>query len=127
MNKLNFKYVFYLFALSLLFYLSMNTFVLSKSNKIQNFSVIKPIDVRNIPTENVIPNSPPSSFNYKLSGIMLGEDYSSVTLKKSGKEYVVQIGGLLENKYKLIKVDKEVIIFEFQGKKFTIINRFNNE
>ena len=58
---------------------------------------------------------------------MLGDDYSSVTLKKSGKEYVVQIGGLLENKYKLIQVDKEVIIFEFQGKRFTIINRFNNE
>ena len=34
---------------------------------------------------------------------------------------------LLENKYKLIQVDKSVIIFEFQGKKFTINNRFSNE
>ena len=33
----------------------------------------------------------------------------------------------IENKYKLIQVDKSVIIFEFQGKKFTINNRFSNE
>ena len=127
MSKLNFKYIFYIFALLLTIYFLVSSLILFNSYKIQDFSVIKPIDVRNTSIENEIPNDPPSSFNYQLSGIMLGDDYSSVTLKKSGKEYVVQIGGLLENKYKLIQVDKEVIIFEFQGKRFTIINRFNNE
>ena len=127
MNKVNIKYVFYFLVISLSAYLLVNTLFLNSSNKIQDFSVIRPINVQNTTVRSDISNSPPASFNYELSAVRLGDENTSVIVKKGGQEYVVQIDGLLENKYKLIQVDKSVIIFEFQGKKFTIKNRFSNE
>ena len=127
MNKINLKYVFYFLVISLSAYLLVNTLFLNSSNKIQDFSVIRPINVQNTTVRSDISNSPPASFNYELSAVRLGDENTSVIVKKGGQEYVVQIDGLLENKYKLIQVDKSVIIFEFQGKKFTIKNRFSNE
>ena len=70
---------------------------------------------------------PPASVNYELAGVRLGESNTSVIVKKGGKEYVVQLNELLENKYKLVKVNNDIIIFEFQGKEFTINNRFKND
>ena len=127
MNKVNLKYVFYFLVISLSAYLLVNTLILNSSNKIEDFSVIRPINVQNTTIRNDISNTPPASFNYELSSVRLGDENTSVIVKKGGKEYVVQINELLENKYKLIQVDKSVIIFEFQGKKFTINNRFSNE
>jgi len=127
MNKLNLKYFFYIFVLSFSVYLLVNILKLTGSNKIEDFSVIRPINIQNTSLRNDISNAPPSSFNYELSAVRLGDKNTSVIVKKGGKEYVVQINELLENKYKLIQVDKNKIIFEFQGKKFTINNRFNNE
>ena len=127
MNKVNLKYVFYFSVISLSVYLLVNTLILNSSNKVEDFSIIRPINIQNTSLQNNISNTPPSSFNYELSAVRLGDENTSVIVKKSGKEYVVQINELLENKYKLIQVDKTQIIFEFQGKKFTINNRFNNE
>ena len=127
MNKVNLKYVFYIIVISLSVYLLVNTISLNSSNKIEDFSVIRPVDVQNTPRKNDISNTPPASFNYELSAVRLGDENTSVIVKKGGKEYVVQINELLDNKYKLIQVDKSIIIFEFQGKKFTINNRFSNE
>ena len=117
---------FLYFVLLLTIYFLVSNLILFNSYKIQDFSIIKPIDVRNTSIENEIPNDPPSSFNYQLSRHYVRRRLFISDPKKSGKEYVVQIGGLLENKYKLIQVDKEVIIFEFQVKRFTIINCINN-
>tara|TARA_B100001057_G_scaffold87716_1_gene83655 strand:- start:103 stop:486 length:384 start_codon:yes stop_codon:yes gene_type:complete len=127
MNKVNLKYVFYFSVISLSVYLLVNTLILNSSNKVEYFSIIRPINIQNTSLQNNISNTPPSSFNYELSAVRLGDENTSVIVKKSGKEYVVQINELLENKYKLIQVDKTQIIFEFQGKKFTINNRFSNE
>jgi type II secretory pathway component PulC len=127
MNKVNLKYVFYFSVISLSVYLLVNTLILNSSNKIEDFSIIRPINIQNTSLQNNISNTPPSSFNFELSAVRLGDENTSVIVKKSGKEYVVQINELLENKYKLIQVDKTQIIFEFQGKKFTINNRFSNE
>jgi len=127
MNKVNLKYVFYFSVISLSVYLLVNTLILNSSNKIEDFSIIRPINIHNTSLQNNISNTPPSSFNFELSAVRLGDENTSVIVKKSGKEYVVQINELLENKYKLIQVDKTQIIFEFQGKKFTINNRFSNE
>ena len=127
MNKLNLKYVFYFLLISLSVYLLVNTLILNNSNKIEDFSVIRPINIQKTTMQSDISNTPPASFNYELSAVRLGDENTSVIVKKGGKEYVVQIDELLENKYKLIQVDKSVIIFEFQGKKFTINNRFGNE
>ena len=127
MNKVNLKYVFYFSVISLSVYLLVNTLILNSSNKVEDFSIIRPINIQNTSLQNDISNTPPLSFNYELSAVRLGDENTSVIVKKSGKEYVVQINELLENKYKLIQVDKTQIIFEFQGKKFTINNRFSNE
>ena len=127
MSKVNLKYVFYVLVISLSAYLLINTLILNSSNKIEDFSVIRPINVQNTTVRSDISSKPPASFNYELSAVRLGDKNTSVIVKKGGKEYVVQINELLENKYKLIQVDKSVIIFEFQGKKFTINNRFSNE
>lgn len=127
MNKVNLKYVFYFSVISLSVYLLVNTLILNSSNKVEDFSIIRPINIQNTSLQNNISNTPPSSFNYELSAVRLGDENTSVIVKNSGKEYVVQINELLENKYKLIQVDKTQIIFEFQGKKFTINNRFSNE
>ena len=127
MTKVNLKYVFYFSVISLSVYLLVNTLILNSSNKVEDFSIIRPINIQNTSLQNNISNTPPSSFNYELSAVRLGDENTSVIVKKSGKEYVVQINELLENKYKLIQVDKTQIIFEFQGKKFTINNRFSNE
>ena len=127
MNKVNLKYVFYFSVISLSVYLLANILILNSSNKLEDFSIIRPINIQNTSPQNNISNTPPSSFNYELSAVRLGDENTSVIVKKSGKEYVVQINELLENKYKLIQVDKTQIIFEFQGKKFTINNRFSNE
>ena len=127
MNKLNLKYVFYFLLISLSVYLLVNTLILNNSSKIEDFSVIRPINIQKTTMQSDISNTPPASFNYELSAVRLGDENTSVIVKKGGKEYVVQIDELLENKYKLIQVDKSVIIFEFQGKKFTINNRFSNE
>ena len=127
MNKVNLKYVFYFSVISLSVYLLVNTLILNSSNKVEDFSIIRPINIQNTSLQNNISNTPPSSFNYELSAVRLGDENTSVIVKKSGREYVVQINELLENKYKLIQVDKTQIIFEFQGKKFTINNRFSNE
>ena len=127
MNKVNLKYVFYFSVISLSVYLLVNTLILNSSNKVEDFSIIRPINIQNTSLQNNISNTPPSSFNYELSAVRLGDENTSVIVKKSGKEYVVQINELLESKYKLIQVDKNQIIFEFQGKKFTINNRFSNE
>ena len=127
MNKVNLKYVFYFSVISLSVYLLISTLILNSSNKVEDFSIIRPINIQNTSLQNNISNTPPSSFNYELSAVRLGDENTSVIVKKSGKEYVVQINELLENKYKLIQVDKTQIIFEFQGKKFTINNRFSNE
>lgn len=127
MNKVNLKYVFYFSVISLSVYLLISTLILNSSNKVEDFSIIRPINIQNTSLQNNISNTPPSSFNYELSAVRLGDENTSVIVKKSGKEYVVQINELLESKYKLIQVDKNQIIFEFQGKKFTINNRFSNE
>ena len=127
MNKVNLKYVFYFSVISLSVYLLISTLILNSSNKVEDFSIIRPINIQNTSLQNNISNTPPSSFNYELSAVRLGDENTSVIVKKSGREYVVQINELLENKYKLIQVDKTQIIFEFQGKKFTINNRFSNE
>ena len=100
MNKVNLKYVFYFLVISLSAYLLVNTLILNSSNKIEDFSVIRPINVQNTTIRNDISNTPPANFNYQLSAVRLGDENTSVIVKKGGKEYVVQINELLENKYK---------------------------
>ena len=126
MNKIHLKYLIYLLAVSIALYLFINMYMLINSSKTEAFSIIRPMEMKQVST-NQISNTPPTSFNYELAAVRLGDINTSVIVKKGGKEYVVQLNELLENKYKLVEVNNDIIIFEFQGKEFTIINRFKND
>ena len=126
MNKVNLKYLLYLLAVSIALYLFINMYMLINSTKTEAFSIVRPMEIKQVST-NQVSNTPPTSFNYELAAVRLGDINTSVIVKKGGKEYVVQLNELLENKYKLVKVNNDIIIFEFQGKEFTINNRFKND
>ena len=78
MNKVNLKYVFYFLVISLSAYLLVNTLVLNSSNKIEDFSVIRPINFQNTTTRTDISDTPPASFNYELSAVRLGDENLSL-------------------------------------------------
>ena len=47
---------------------------------------------------------------------------SSVFVKKDNQEFVVQVGELLENKYKLLSVTEKKVIFDYSGIIFEVEN-----
>ena len=64
MNKVNLKYVFYFLVISLSAYLLVNTLILNSSNKIEDFSVIRPINVQNTTTRNDISNTSKNNIQF---------------------------------------------------------------
>ena len=87
MNKVNLKYLLYCLAVSIALYLFINMFMLINSSKVQAFSIVRPMEIKQVST-NQISNTPPASFNYELAAVRLGESNTSVIVKKGGKEYV---------------------------------------
>jgi type II secretory pathway component PulC len=67
-------------------------------------------------------NSNNSNFDYQLIGYRAGETDYSVILKKGNKEFVVSSGDKLEGLYELVSVNEDEVIFNNQGKIFTIKN-----
>ena len=65
-----------------------------------------------------------ATFDYELIGYRddtVG-DNSSVVVKKNNEEFVVQVGDLLENKYKLLSVTEKKVIFAYSGNIFEVEN-----
>ena len=65
-----------------------------------------------------------ATFEYELIGYRvdtIGKD-SSVVVKKNNEEFVVQVGDLLENKYKLLSVTEKKVIFDYSGNIFEVEN-----
>ena len=65
-----------------------------------------------------------ATFEYELIGYRvdtMGAN-SSVVVKKNNEEYVVQVGDLLENKYKLLSVSEKQVIFDYSGRIFELEN-----
>ena len=63
-----------------------------------------------------------ATFSYELIGYRddtVG-DNSSVVVKKDNEEFVVQVGDLLENKYKLLSVTEKKVIFAYSGNIFEV-------
>ena len=63
-----------------------------------------------------------ATFDYELIGYRddtVG-DNSSVVVKKNNEEFVVQVGDLLENKYKLLSVTEKKVIFAYSGNIFEV-------
>jgi len=63
-------------------------------------------------------------FDYELIGYRVDTmgTNSSVVVKKNNEEHVVQVGDLLENKYKLLSVSKKEVIFSYSGKIYELEN-----
>ena len=65
-----------------------------------------------------------ATFEYELIGYRvdtIGKN-SSVVVKKDNQEFVVQVGELLENKYKLLSVTEKKVIFDYSGNFFEVEN-----
>ena len=72
MNKINLKYLIYLLAVSIALYLFINMYMLINSSKTEAFSIIRPMEMKQVST-NQISNTPPTSFNYELAAVRLGD------------------------------------------------------
>ena len=62
------------------------------------------------------------NFDYQLIGYRAGKTDYSVILKKGNKEFVVSSGDKLEGLYELVEVNEDEVIFNNQGKVYTIKN-----
>ena len=65
-----------------------------------------------------------ATFDYELVGYRvdtIGKN-SSIVVKQNNQEFVVQVGDLLENKYKLLSVTEKKVIFDYSGKIFEVDN-----
>ena len=64
------------------------------------------------------------TFEYELIGYRVDTmgNNSSVVVKKDNQEFVVQVGELLENKYKLLSVTEKKVIFDYSGIIFEVEN-----
>ena len=86
-----------------------------------NFLPLSEVSISNNLDNEITPISlDPSNFNYTVIGFRAGVTRASVIVKKNNKSFVVQQGGLLENKYKLVSVDQEYATFEFNGDFFQL-------
>lgn len=127
-KKINIKFLVFGSLLALVIGLLIKNilFFSSVDNKIETFSVDKQIDFTEfVPQKTQISNSS-QNFDYDLIGVKLGVINSSVFVSKGGKQFDVQLNDFLENKYKLVSVSNEEIIFEYNNKKIILKNKFNN-
>ena len=122
-KKITFS-IFSILVLALLF---------SLVKTIMNYPKIDPIELGKI-NGTVETETQPQNYNddlvndaisdYELIGYRVdtvGTD-SSVIVKKNNEEHVVQVGDLLENKYKLLSVSKKEVIFSYSGKIYELEN-----
>ena len=127
-KKINIKFLVFgsLLALVIGLLLKNILFFSSVDNKIETFSVDKQINFTEfVPQKTQVSNSS-QNFDYDLIGVKLGVINSSVFVSKGGKQFDVQLNDFLENKYKLVSVSNEEIIFEYNNKKIILKNKFNN-
>ena len=67
-----------------------------------------------------------NDLDYQLVGFRAASNgNSSIIVKKNNKEFVVQLGELLENQYKLDSVNKDKAVFSYAGSIYEIENSFS--
>ena len=128
MKKINIKFLVFGLLLALVIGLLLKNilFFSSVDNQIETFTLDKQINFTEfVPQKTQISNQS-QNFDYDLIGVKLGVINSSVFVSKGGKQFDVQLNDFLENKYKLVSVSNEEIIFEYNNKKIILKNKFNN-
>lgn len=78
-------------------------------------------DSKSIEAENKI-KAVETEFEYKIIGFIAGDEDSSVVVKKGNKEQVVVKGAKLDEKYTLMSVSRDEIIFQTDTEVFKIKN-----
>jgi|TARA_B100000902_G_scaffold13646_1_gene16585 type II secretory pathway component PulC len=64
-----------------------------------------------------------ADFSYTIVGYRYGDSRSSVIVKRGNKEFVLYEGDLLENRYELISISPDEIIFKGSGKLYKLENK----
>ena len=128
MKKINIKFLVFGLLLALVIGLLLKNilFFSSVDNQIETFTVDKQISFSEFAPQKTQISSQSQNFDYDLIGVKLGVINSSVFVSKGGKQFDVQLNDFLENKYKLVSVSNEEIIFEYNNKKIILKNKFNN-
>jgi len=122
-KKITFS-IFSILVLALLFSLAKTIMNYPKINSIELGKINGVVETETQPqnyNDDVVDDA---TFEYELIGYRvdtMGAN-SSVVVKKNNEEYVVQVGDLLENKYKLLSVSEKQVIFDYSGRIFELEN-----
>ncbi|SVB92928.1 uncharacterized protein METZ01_LOCUS245782 [marine metagenome] len=122
-KKITFS-IFSILVLALLFSLVKTIMNYPKINSIELGKINGVVETETQPqnyNDDVVDDA---TFEYELIGYRvdtMGAN-SSVVVKKNNEEYVVQVGDLLENKYKLLSVSEKQVIFDYSGRIFELEN-----
>jgi type II secretory pathway component PulC len=122
-KKITFS-IFSIMVLALLFSLAKTIMNYPKINSIELGKINGVVETETQPqnyNDDVVDDA---TFEYELIGYRvdtMGAN-SSVVVKKNNEEYVVQVGDLLENKYKLLSVSEKQVIFDYSGRIFELEN-----
>tara|TARA_B100001971_G_C17763349_1_gene321290 strand:- start:140 stop:538 length:399 start_codon:yes stop_codon:yes gene_type:complete len=122
-KKITFS-IFSIMVLALLFSLAKTIMNYPKINSIELGKINGVAETETQPqnyNDDVVDDA---TFEYELIGYRvdtMGAN-SSVVVKKNNEEYVVQVGDLLENKYKLLSVSEKQVIFDYSGRIFELEN-----
>ena len=116
--------IFSILSLALLFGLAKTIVNYPKIAKIELGNIIGTLETETPPQNYTVDLVNDATFDYELIGYRadtVGAN-ASVIVKKNNEEYVVQVGDILENKYRLLSVSKNKVIFDYSGKVFELEN-----
>jgi preprotein translocase subunit SecF len=122
-KKITFS-IFSILVLVLLFSLAKTIMNYPKIDPIELGKINGTVETETQPQNNNDNLVNDAIFDYELIGYRVDTmgTNSSVVVKKNNEEHVVQVGDLLENKYKLLSVSKKEVIFSYSGKIYELEN-----
>ena len=116
--------IFSILSLALIFGLAKTIVNYPKITKIELGNIKGTLETETPPQNYTDDLASDAAFDYELIGYRVDTvgANASVVVKKNNEEYVVQVGDLLENKYRLLSVSKNKVIFDYSGKVFELEN-----
>lgn len=88
------------------------------------YTSIPPVQITGqLPSGNIglTPTGPdPSSFNYSVSGVIVGQRPAAVFTDAQGNQRLVPVGGSLDGDSKVVSIDKGQVTVEHRGKKLRL-------
>lgn len=88
------------------------------------YTSIPPVQISGtLPSGNIglTPTGPdPSTFNYSVSGVIVGQRPAAVFTDSQGNQRLVPVGGSLDGDSKVVSIDKGQVTVEHRGKKLRL-------